>query len=199
MRIALLLAAGNSQRFAGIKQLATWQGQTLINHSLAQFYQDDALLKGLSGLRVALGANAAPIKAQFAHPVTVMDIQSWSQGIGATIAEAVSHMPPATEHLLIALADQIAINNTDFVQLIAASEQYPEHIIAARYADVIGVPAIFPKRFFDDLQQLSGDTGARRLFSMWKNELISIDMPRAGLDIDTQQDLANALNSTVIE
>jgi molybdenum cofactor cytidylyltransferase len=195
MREALLLAAGKSQRFAGIKQLATWQGQSLINHSVSQFYQDGAILKGLNGLRVALGANAQQIKAQLASAVEVIDMQNWSQGIGATIAEAVSRMPTTTEHLLIALADQIAIKPIDFLQLIALSDQNPNHIIAARYADVVGVPAIFPQRFFSQLQQLSGDRGARSLFALWKNEVISTDMPRAGLDIDTQQDLANAFNN----
>ncbi|NCP64200.1 MAG: nucleotidyltransferase family protein [Paraglaciecola sp.] len=195
MREALLLAAGNSQRFAGIKQLAMWQGQSLINHSVSQFYEDGVILQGLNGLRVALGANAQQIKAQLASAVETIDMQNWSQGIGATIAEAVSRMPTTTKHLLIALADQIAIKHTDFLHLIALSEQYPNHIIAARYADVVGVPAIFPQRFFSHLQQLSGDKGARSLFALWQDAVISVDMPHASLDVDTQQDLVNALHN----
>jgi CTP:molybdopterin cytidylyltransferase MocA len=66
--------------------------------------------------------------------------------------------------------------------------------IASRYADRLGVPAIFPRRAFSALRRVDGDRGAREILnsgaSQWR--VVALDMPEARADIDTQTDAAAA-------
>jgi len=59
---------------------------------------------------------------------------------------------------------------------------------ASRYAGRNGVPAYFPRKYFDELAALTGDAGARTLLAQSR----AIDLAHGELDIDTAADLARA-------
>ena len=68
-------------------------------------------------------------------------------------------------------------------------------IIAANYGDNYGVPAIFPKKFINDLLKISGDKGAKEFLQKNKKEVISTQVTVNLLDIDTPEEYNNYLNS----
>ena len=53
-----MLAAGQSKRFNGIKQLADIQGQPMICHCLSHYRQGDKWINGITNGYVVLGSNA---------------------------------------------------------------------------------------------------------------------------------------------
>jgi CTP:molybdopterin cytidylyltransferase MocA len=59
---------------------------------------------------------------------------------------------------------------------------------ASRYAGKNGVPAFFPKKHFDQLMKLKGDTGARELLAEARYE----ELENGELDVDTVKDLERA-------
>jgi molybdenum cofactor cytidylyltransferase len=61
--------------------------------------------------------------------------------------------------------------------------------VAATYAGIAGVPAVFPRWAFPGLSALRGDQGARALLHRYVDRVRRIPMPNAAFDIDSPEDL----------
>lgn len=196
MKTALLmLAAGNSKRFGGIKQLADIQGQPMLCYCLDQYKHNENWLAGIDVTYVVLGANAASIKKILSRDVNVVIASSWQQGMGSSLAQAMCALANDISHVFITLADQVALSPTTLENLLIQSKQAPEKIIAASYrnqqiSSELGVPVIFPRHYFADLVRLSGDRGAKGLLKENLDNVLAVPLPSAECDIDTPQDLA---------
>ncbi|MFT2091179.1 nucleotidyltransferase family protein [Paraglaciecola sp. 2405UD69-4] len=189
----LLLAAGQSKRFSGIKQLADIYGHAMVCHSLLSYQQQGQWLDGIDNTVVVLGANAHAIKKTLADKVTTHIVKSWAQGMGSSLSESMEVLSPETTHLMVGLADQVAIKPESIKAFVAQSFQYPHKIIAAQYQGKVGAPAIFPKSYFPLLRQLQGDRGAKSILLNNLEQIIKVAMPSASIDIDTQADLLEFL------
>ena len=185
----ILLAAGQSTRFGGIKQLADIHGQPMICHCLSQYRQDKKWIGGISHGHVVLGSNAELISLVLPNNINKFVTKTWQNGMGHTLAESMQNLGRHTSHVLIGLADQASITQQMIKMLLGKSSRYPQHIIAAKYAGRVGAPSIFPRQYFTLLEQLSGDKGAKTILQQYSQQVISVDMPEAALDIDTQDDL----------
>nr|WP_281497707.1 nucleotidyltransferase family protein [Ferrimonas balearica] len=178
---ALLMAAGQSSRFGSNKLLATLDGQPLIQRSLSA-------LKSVLGRQVlvVLGHDAdklIPLLGDTPYLVA----PDHEQGLGHSIAAGVSAVAGDTQAVMVALADQAAVNEHDYCALVDRylTDGQP---VCARYDGHLGVPAIFPRCLYSRLMMTNGDRGAR----MWLSalpRLHKLDMPNAALDIDTPADL----------
>ena len=184
-----MLAAGQSKRFGGIKQLTDIGGQPMICHCLLQYRQGEKWLDGISNGWVALGSNANLITQVLPDHVNKYVVNSWLNGMGHVLAQSMQNIAVDTSHVLIGLADQVAITRPILNQLLDAAKAYPSHIVAAQYNGGLGAPVIFPKQYFYDLSQLKGDKGAKILLQQYLHQTISIIIPEAALDIDTPEDL----------
>ncbi|GAB3032857.1 nucleotidyltransferase family protein [Bowmanella dokdonensis] len=185
MKLAVvLLAAGQSRRFGGIKQLASVGGQPMICHSL-RAYEKLAADKVV----LVLGANRDKIAPVLPDWVELLDVEDWRLGMGTSLARAVQSLDNGLTHVLVGLADQIAVGRQHIQSLIQASRQHPHSIIAAAYGQDVGVPAIFCRADFTALGQLQGDRGAKSLLRAQRHRLVPVPMPQAGFDIDTPEQL----------
>lgn len=92
---------------------------------------------------------------------------------------------------MIMLADQIALSPADYTHLIKQSLTAPDKLICAQEEQEIMPPAIFPRRYFSELMTLEGDKGAKALLHKNAEQLQSVRLPNAIIDIDTQQELLN--------
>jgi len=135
----ILLGAGKGQRFqssspnktghAAIKQLAQFNGRPLIAHCIDKLHQ---LLEQpqVKTLYVALGANKNTIQACLPQNVSVIASQHWPDGMGHTLAESVQCIKAQSSHVLIALADHALITTEHYQNLLDASKNQPNKIIA---------------------------------------------------------------------
>ena len=181
---AIILAAGASSRFGSPKQLADWQDNNMLQHTIN-------IAKSLfdKNIIVVLGANADRIKSSLDEPpVTVTENTDWQTGIASSIRVGINALPEYTEAVMILLCDQPLLGKSSLKQLIALWHQQPGSIIASEYQDTIGVPAIFPAAFFPQLESLQGDKGAKQLLISLKDQVHTVSLPEASTDIDTQQD-----------
>ena len=190
---AVILAAGKSQRFGGVKQLASIKGSSMLQHCVLQYFNGNNLLPDISKLTVVLGANESLIKQTVLADVTLFSAPNWHHGMGASLADFVKQLAPSTSHLLVGLCDQVALTNKDLAHLLHHSKQLPDAIVCAQYDDIQGVPAIFPRRYFAELASLTGDKGARMLIKKHVNSVSVVAMPNAAYDVDTPQDLYTIL------
>ncbi len=142
---------------------------------------------------VVLGAHAPALCAEVGDfEGTLVINPHWREGIASSIRAGLAHVPAAAAAVLIALADQPLVTGADLGNLVSAWRDCPGRVAAAAYQETVGVPAIFPRRSFQDLTGLRGDAGARQLLRDEAAELLRVPMPAAVLDIDTPQDLVRA-------
>jgi molybdenum cofactor cytidylyltransferase len=87
------------------------------------------------------------------------------------------------------LADQAAVTTEDLRRLAGAWRRNPASIAAAQYAGRVGVPAIFPRWCFRELNELRGDRGAQLLLQRHSDRVVRLPMPSAEFDIDRPEDL----------
>jgi molybdenum cofactor cytidylyltransferase len=185
----ILLAAGQSKRFGGIKQLTDIYGQPMICHCLSQYRQGEKWISGITNGYVVLGSNAELISKVLPDNINKYVVNSWFNGIGYSLAQSIHNVAVDTSHLLIGLGDQIALTQQLISQLLDEAKKHPNHIVAAQYNGGLGAPVIFPKKYFSELSQLTGDKGAKLLLQQNPQQTISLSIPEAALDIDTPGDL----------
>src|SRR5688500_15178348 len=139
---------------------------------------------------VVLGANAAELAPLLRHsPAGIAVNRDWAEGIASSIRVGLSQAPQSADGVLIALADQAAVTTEDLRRLAGLWRRSPTSIAAAQYAGSVGVPAIFPRWCFRELNELRGDRGAQVLLQRHVDRLVRLPMPSAELDIDRPEDL----------
>jgi len=181
---AVILAAGQSTRLGQPKQLLEWQNRTLLEHALinaSMIFKDRVL--------VVLGAEADLIQSatNFAE-ATVMVNPDWQTGMASSIRTAIQALPNAATAVMLLLCDQPLITALQLQSLVSAWQVAPEQIAASEYHQSMGVPAIFPASYFDELLMLDGDKGAKSVLIKHQTDLIRFSLPEAELDIDTLAD-----------
>ncbi len=185
---AVVLAAGESTRFDGIKLLATIGGVSLLRHAV------DVARNAADEVLVVTGAHAAQLQSELhALAVPALHNRDWPLGMGESIGFAFRsliqrHPPPKAA--LVCLADQPRVTDADLQQLITQWQQHPACIVAADHGARLGPPCVFPQRCFEELAALSGPRGAQGLLRREAGQLIRVSMPQAAVDVDTREDLA---------
>ena len=177
----LIMAAGAATRFGSPKQLAQYQGQTLLQRCI-----DGANAVFSKQVSVVLGAHADQIEPQISGAQVIIN-PDWQNGLGGSIACGARHIDPAAQGVFILLADQIHIVPEQLQVMAQAFEG--DNIVAAHYCGARGVPAIFPRSYFEQLQGLTEDSGAKTLLSNTELSVTEIALPEAELDIDRPEDL----------
>lgn len=179
----LLLAAGGSTRLGRPKQLVEFEGKTLIRRAAEAII--DA---GCSPVIVVLGAEIEGSTVELKSlDVGIAINEIWKTGMSSSIRVGMQSLSDA-DAVLISLVDQPLIDGHGLRQLIAAFQASRAPIVAAKYNDVSGVPALFSSQIFEDLKKLDGAKGAR---SVIRNAMhvVTVDLPGAAVDIDTLSDL----------
>ena len=184
-RIAcLVLAAGQASRFGGRKQFADIKGKPMIVRSLEQlkpiFHND---------LYTLIGAYAEDLRPIVEPLSEVIHHPQWESGLGSSLSKGVRAIVENRTYdgIMVVLTDQVALREEDYKYLL---DQFNgQQIVAAEYSQHLGVPAIFPASFFDRLLDLKGDQGARKLIQENQDQVVSVRLPMAEIDIDTRLDL----------
>jgi molybdenum cofactor cytidylyltransferase len=182
---AIVLAAGASTRFGSAKQLARVGGHPLLHTAVAR-------AAGVAGaaVTVVLGANASELTPLLTHTQSSIVInRDWREGMASSIRAGVARLPPSCTAALLMVVDQAAVTLEDLQRLLGVWRRQPEYIAAAHYGATTGVPAIFPRSSFPELQALRGDVGARQLLRRNPDRVVRVPMQRAAIDIDTPEDL----------
>jgi molybdenum cofactor cytidylyltransferase len=182
---AIVLAAGASSRFGSAKQLVRVAGRPLLHTAVSRA----AEVAG-TAVVVVLGAHAAELTPLLTHSqASVLINRDWREGMASSIRAGVARLPSSCTAVLLMLVDQAAVTAEDLKRLVSAWRRQPDYIAAARYGTTTGVPAIFPRSTFSDLQSLRGDVGARVLLQRNPDRVVRVPMPSAAIDIDTPEDL----------
>ncbi|MDC6388514.1 nucleotidyltransferase family protein [Maribacter sp. PR1] len=192
---ALLLAAGQSSRMRGIKQLLPWKGTFLLQHAL------NTLIKlGLEKVFVVLGANSEKIRHQLdfeSQLVEVIHNPTWDKGLGNSISVGIEHILKDNVEVagvLVCLADQPLVTDTYFKRLQSHFETSIYPIVASNYKNRVGVPAIFSGTVLNELLSLDSDFGAKHILTKYQSSLVALDTNSILKDIDTPEEYEKLYN-----
>jgi molybdenum cofactor cytidylyltransferase len=178
----ILLAAGLSRRFGRQKLLEPWEGEPLVRRSVRRLLEAQ-----LSPVVAVVSSDGALAAAVAELPVTLVLNEQPEKGISGSIALGIGTLPHDCEAALIGVADQPLLTAQALKLLMQAYRRGA--IVAARYGDHLGNPAIFDRRFLPELCQLRGDAGGLRVIQAHPDQLIEVELPAAmGQDVDRPED-----------
>lgn len=189
--VVVVLAAGKGSRFAGPTHKL---GQALGDASVLDHALRTVLASHLPVVVVTTDAFAADVRRSVAaRDIVVLPAVGTAAdvplGMGFSIAAGVSARPNASGWLVLP-GDMPMIQPSTLLIVARALEH---HAIAyAQHRGRRGHPVGFSSELYQELTELSGDAGARRLLARYPSQGIEVADPGVLVDIDTEDDLARA-------
>ncbi|QND78888.1 nucleotidyltransferase family protein [Pseudoxanthomonas mexicana] len=187
--VAVVLAAGGSTRLGRPKQLLTRDGEALV-HRAARL----ALASGAARVRVIVGAHADDVVAAVRDlPVECLVNPRWNEGLAGSVRVALDALAAHDRATLLLTCDQPALDLVHVQALLAAARAAPSGSAATRFGDRVGVPAVVAPTMLRAARDLQGDRGLRDVLNAAGAGVIACDAPDLGVDIDTPEDVAEAV------
>jgi len=184
----IILAAGASKRLGKSKQLLKINNETLVSR-VASLACKLSREYGLNPPVIVVGKEHKAIKKELKFlPVSIVLNKQWKEGMGTSIATGAKQLSDNCSAVLLMTCDQVLLNSEDIKLLIIQWQLSPKNIIASSYGGIKGVPVIFPSRYFNELQQLKNEKGARIVLNQHPQQIISVELPEAAHDLDTVED-----------
>jgi molybdenum cofactor cytidylyltransferase len=182
----ILLAAGSSSRLGQPKQLAIYNGKSLISYALSQAE------KVTKNTMVVLGSGIDLVKKEIAgFQVQIIHNKNWEDGMASSICLGLSEFlkdNPSAGSVIFMVCDQPFVNAPLLKTLISTYEVSNKPIVACSYENTVGTPVLFDKLFFPELLALAGQAGAKKIISQNMGSVITIPFPLGHIDIDTRED-----------
>lgn len=192
----VILAAGASTRMKTPKQILRFEGKTFLRRAV-----ETAIKTECEKICVVLGANFELIKKEIEDlPAKICFNENWQKGMSSSLQAGLKNLLSGEENLsgvLVMLCDQPFVD-ADLLNRLIEDFQNGENLIAAcEYAGIIGVPAIFSSKLFDEIWDLKQEHGAKILIKKYADSVKKISAPQAEFDIDTPQDFSELENKII--
>jgi len=186
---AVILAAGESRRSGEAnKLLFETDGAPLVRRVAAA-----ALASRADEVIAVTGHEADLITAALAGlDLRVVHNPDYRDGLSTSLKAGISAVPDGRSGVLVLLADMPRISADIIDLLIGRFEEGGETDICAPVFDCRrGHPVLWPRRFFPQLLEVSGDTGGRDLLKMNADGISAVEVDTADIhfDVDGPGDL----------
>ena len=184
----IILAAGNSSRMGQSKQLLKIGEETLLQRSVKT-----ALGAGIEKVVVVLGADdKAHARSIEQFPVNVVVNEKWQTGMGSSLKAGLNFLKsnhPSISGVIVMVCDQPLVTSKHIESLLAIHHKKGKPLVASRYSNTYGVPALLTKKYFNQILSLGDNEGAKKIIMTHEKELALMDLPEAAVDLDTVEDL----------
>jgi molybdenum cofactor cytidylyltransferase len=189
----VLLAAGGSSRLGRPKQLLVHEGKTLVRRAA-----EAAVAAKCGPVVVVLGAQAEAVIAELAGlPVRTVQNADWGAGMGSSLRVGLRALDqkesagadPAVNAALVMLCDQLRVDSRHLRALVETFTRTQATIVASGYEGTRGVPALFSRALFPELETLAPDQGARGVIARDPSRVVEVAFAGGSEDVDTAADL----------
>tara|TARA_B110000858_G_scaffold198514_1_gene266049 strand:- start:67359 stop:67937 length:579 start_codon:yes stop_codon:yes gene_type:complete len=181
---AIVLAAGFSSRFGSSKLLARLSnGKSVFQQTI------ERITEAFPYRLVITRPEMAATLQELAPGTSILSFEHAEQGMGATLAYAAQHIGD-WDGCVVCLGDMPFIEVSSY--RLIAEQVTTDSIITPTIDSKVGNPVAFGSKLFADLETLSGDSGGRKLTSMYPQAVREVQVSDPGIlqDIDTPEELA---------
>ncbi|HAT35159.1 MAG TPA: 4-diphosphocytidyl-2C-methyl-D-erythritol kinase, partial [Rhodospirillaceae bacterium] len=192
-RIAgLILAAGQSRRMGSVnKLLAEVDSEPMVRRAAA----------------IVTASQAAPVITVTGHEsekvaealkdfdLTLVHNPAYADGISGSLQRGLAAMPTDIDGVVVCLGDMPRVSEHVIDKLVAAfSPTEQREICVPTWQGKRGNPVLLGRRFFSEINDISGDVGARGLLGAYPELICEVEMENDSilLDIDTPEALEKA-------
>lgn len=183
----IVLAAGASVRFGTPKQNLLFKQTTLLQYSI-----NAALASKAGCVLVIVGTETGSAKTSTSnHRLQFLINDQWKEGMASSIRCGIQYVvtnKPSVNSALLMACDQPFVDTGLLDKLVTLQQETGSAIVACRYGDTQGIPAIFARQLFPELLQLTGDSGAKKMIVKYKASSTVVNFPQGIIDIDTPED-----------
>lgn len=167
-----------------MKVLLPWNGQPLIRH-IAQV----AAAARLNQVVVVTGNETTAVtQAVWDLPVDVVHNDRYRDGLSESLRVGIAALGSEIAAALVMLGDQPLLTAEIIDQLVECYEQGDASIVAPFADGQRGNPVLFDRRFFAELQAITGDQGARTVLQTYRDAIVAVEVDSAVLeDVDTPE------------
>lgn len=191
----ILLAAGASRRFeAGDKLLADLDGQSVLARA-ANLLADHRPQAAIAVVASDQDQRRA-ILMDAGWTVVINDIADRGQSTSVRTALAQLRARTDIDQVLILLGDMPNVPSAHLSRMLDLSLRPGVQAIMSENDTFLGPPALFKRPHFDRLSAITGDRGAKSIFSEIESGAQTVTFSAsAAIDIDCVEDLERALES----
>jgi molybdenum cofactor cytidylyltransferase len=185
---AIVLAAGLSTRMGQNKLLAPVGGKPLIRRTV-----EAVSASHVDPVIVVTGHQAGEIEQALANlRVRFVPNAHYAEGLSASLRAGLQAVPESADAALVLLGDMPEVKSGLLDRMLAAfSPEDGRAICVATANGKRGNPVLWARRFFAEMEAVTGDTGAKHLIAMNDPVVCEVEADDSVLtDIDTPDALA---------
>ncbi|MBN8929300.1 MAG: molybdopterin-binding/glycosyltransferase family 2 protein [Rhodospirillales bacterium] len=187
----VVLAAGRSRRMAPHNKLLVTDksGKTMIARVV-----DNVLSSNARPVLVVTGHQHEQIETALAgRPVQYVHAHEYAQGLSASLKAGIAAVPPECAAALVCLGDMPLVTGRMIDRLLSMYD--PDEgrlIVMPTFRGKQGNPMLWDRRFFQEILEISGDSGARFLTGKHAEAVCEVEMADDAVlrDFDTTESLA---------
>ena len=194
LRVAgVVLAAGQSRRMGeSNKLLMEIEGVPLVRRTV------EALrAANVAEVVVVTGHQKAEVREALAGlDVRLVHNPHYADGLSTSLKTGISALAPDVAAAVVGLGDMPAVTTAHFNKLIAAFDPEAGRAIGVPvHHSKRGNPVLWARRFFEDMQGVSGDTGAKALIGANESLVYEVEFGDTGVltDLDTPEQWSDYL------
>ncbi len=189
---AVVLGAGRSRRMAPHNKLlvADRTGKTMIARVV-----DNVLSSNARPILVVVGHMAEQVEhALGGRPVRYVHAADYAEGLSASLKAGIAAVPPECAAAVVCLGDMPLVTGRMIDRLLAAYDPDEGRLIVLPvFHGKQGNPMLWDRRFFPEILEISGDSGARFLVGKHMEAVAEVEMADDAVlrDFDTTESLAS--------
>lgn len=180
----VILAAGASVRMKQSKQMLLVRGEPLLTKSARI-----AVASNADHVVVVISANQEEHQHAILHlPVKTVHHVDSQNGIGSSLKYGLRELltqAPRTDAVIFMVCDQPLLTADHLNKIMDEHQSTHASIVASRYQDTLGVPALFHKQLFPELLNIPDTHGAKAIIQQQNTDVHIIDFPEGSIDLDT--------------
>jgi molybdenum cofactor cytidylyltransferase len=186
---AVVLAAGESKRMGEKKELLPLEGEPMIRVVVEKLLASEAV----DEVVVVLGHEADSVGAALAgivdERVELVGNRRYREGMGTSLAYGVSACSWGSDAFLVVLGDAPFFRPEDVRELVGERARGAA-IAVPVHAGRRGHPVLLAGGYRDELESLSGDSGARGILERDAGSVVPVELDDDGflVDIDERDD-----------
>lgn len=188
---AVVLAAGRSRRMAPHNKLLVTDksGKTMIARVV-----DNVLSSNARPVLVVTGHQHEQVENALAgRPVQYVHAHEYAEGLSASLKAGIAAVPPECAAALVCLGDMPLVTGRMIDRLLSMYD--PDEgrlIVMPTFRGKQGNPMLWDRRFFQEILDISGDSGARFLTGKHAEAVCEVEMADDAVlrDFDTTESLA---------